>query len=191
MTSLPQAGSAGPAAILVGPPGSGKSTVGPLLAGLLEAGFTDTDTLVEEQAGKPVSDIFIEDGEAEFRAIERSVVQAALRELASRPGVVALSSGAIEDPATAALLAGQPVVYLETGFAAVARRSGLDGPHPPLPGNPRGKLRQLLEQRRPRYAELAWLTVPTDAAEPADIAAQIAAALAARQPGQSSPPGTS
>jgi shikimate kinase len=182
MTSPPQAGSAGPAAILVGPPGAGKSTVGPLLASLLDAGFTDTDTLVEEQAGKPVSDIFIEDGETAFRAIERSVVQAALRELAGTPGVVALSSGAVEDPATAALLAGQPVVYLETGFAAVARRSGLDGPHPPLPGNPRGKLRQLLEQRRPRYAELAWLTVPTDAAEPADIAAQIAAALAAREP---------
>jgi len=184
MTSPPQA-PAGPAAILVGPPGSGKSTVGPLLARLLDAGFTDTDTLVEEQAGKPVSDIFIEDGEPAFRAIERSVVQAALRELAGTPGVVALGSGAVEDPATAALLAGQPVVYLETGFAAVARRSGLDGPHPPLPGNPRGKLRQLLEQRRPQYAKLAWLTVPTDAAEPADIAAQIAAALAARQPGAS------
>jgi shikimate kinase len=189
MTPAPQAGSAGPAAILVGPPGSGKSTVGPLLAGLLGAAFTDTDTLVEEQAGKPVSDIFIEDGEEAFRAIERAVVQAALRDGADRPGVIALSSGAILDPATARLLAGQPVVYLETGFAAVARRSGLAGPHPPLPGNPRGKLRQLLEERRPRYAAAAWLTVPTDASEPPDIAGQIAAALAARGPGQPSEPG--
>jgi shikimate kinase len=188
MTSTSQAGPAGPAAILVGPPGSGKSTVGPLLAGLLGADFTDTDTLVEKQAGKPVSDIFVEDGEAAFRALETAVVQAALGGRPGSAGVIALGSGAVGDPATAALLAGLPVVYLETGFAAVARRSGLDGPHPPFPGNPRGKLRQMLEERRPRYAQLAWLTIATDASEPPDIARQIAAALAERQPGQ--PAGT-
>lgn len=188
MTAISQAGPAGPAAILVGPPGSGKSTVGPLLAGLLGAGFTDTDTLVARQAGKPVSDIFIEDGEAAFRALEAAVAQAALRGGPGSSGVLALGSGAVEDPATAALLAGQPVVYLETGFAAVARRSGLDGPHPPIPGNPRGKLRQQLEERRPRYAQAAWLTIATDAAEPPDIARQIGAALAERPPGR--PAGT-
>ena len=188
MTSTSQAGPAGPAAILVGPPGSGKSTVGPLLAALLGTGFTDTDTLVEKQAGQPVADIFILDGETAFRALEAAVAQAALRGEAGHGDVIALGSGAVEDRATAALLAGQPVVYLETGLAAVTRRSGLDGPHPPIPGNPRAKLRQMLEARRPRYAQVAWLTIATDASEPPDIARQIAAALAERQPGQ--PAGT-
>jgi shikimate kinase len=195
MTSSPLSPSAarrdpsGPAAILVGPPGSGKTTVGPLLAKLLGVGFIDTDSLVEQEAGKPVSDIFVEDGEAAFRSAESLVVRQAMQ---SHRGVIALGGGAVLDPATARLLAGQPVVYLEAGFAAVARRSGIDGPHPPLPGNPRGKLRQLLEVRRPRYAELAWLTVATDDLEPQDIAGQIAAALAAggpRQPGGKGGPG--
>jgi shikimate kinase len=195
MTSSPLAPPAarrdpsGPAAILVGPPGSGKTTVGSLLAKLLGVGFTDTDSLVEQEVGKPVSDIFVEDGEAAFRSVESSVVRQAVQ---SQRGVIAVGGGAIMNPATARLLAGQPVVYLETGFAAVARRSGIAGPHPPLPGNPRSKLRQLLEERRPRYAELAWLTVATDDLEPQDIAAQIAAALATsgpRQPGDQGDPG--
>jgi hypothetical protein len=71
------------------------------------------------------------------------------------------------------------VVYLQTGFAAVARRSGLDGPRPLLPGNPRGRLRELLEERRPAYEELAWLTVATDDREPLEIAELIAEAVAA------------
>ena len=64
----------GPVAILIGPPGAGKTTVGRLLAGLLEAEFLDTDDVVEEAAGKPVSDIFISDGEAVFRGLEREAV---------------------------------------------------------------------------------------------------------------------
>ena len=69
---------AGPAAILIGPPGAGKSTVGPLLAGLLGVGFADTDSQVEAVAGKPVSEVFIEDGEAAFRALERAAVASAV-----------------------------------------------------------------------------------------------------------------
>jgi hypothetical protein len=67
-----------PTAILIGPPGAGKSTVGPLLAALLGVGFTDTDSWVEASAGKPVSDIFIQDGEAAFRALERAAVASAI-----------------------------------------------------------------------------------------------------------------
>jgi shikimate kinase len=162
--------------ILIGPPGAGKSTVGPLLAGMLGVGFLDTDSVVEDVAGKPVGDIFIEDGEAAFRALEAAAVAGSLE---AHPGVLALGGGAVLDPAAAQLLDRQRVVYLQAGFAAVARRSGLDGPRPLLPGNPRGRLRELLEERRPVYEELAWLTVATDDREPVEVAELIAEAVAA------------
>ncbi len=166
-----------PAAILIGPPGAGKSTVGRLLAGLLQAGFLDTDAVVAEAADKPVSDIFIADGEAAFRALERDAVA---RSLTSHPGILALGGGAVMDPATRQLLAGQRVVYLETGFAAAAHRTGLDAPRPLLIGNPRARLRELLAERLPVYEGLAWFTVTTDDRDPQDIAAEIAAAVTAR-----------
>jgi shikimate kinase len=164
----------GPAAILIGPPGAGKSTVGPLLAAQLGAGFADTDDRVEAVAGKPVSDIFISDGETAFRALERAAVASAL---ADHPGVLGLGGGAVMDPGTQALLAGQRVVYLETGFAEAAKRVGLDKPRPLLLGNPRTQLRALLEQRLPVYQQLAWITVSTDGRTPEEIAAVIAARI--------------
>ena len=81
-----------PVAVLIGPPGAGKSTVGPLLAALLGAEFAETDALVEEAAGKPVSDIFIADGEPAFRDLERTAVAEALRQ---HPGIVSLGGGAV------------------------------------------------------------------------------------------------
>jgi shikimate kinase len=172
---LPERDAEGPAVILIGPPGSGKSTVGPLLAELLGVEFAETDSLVAQRAGKPVGDIFIEDGEDAFRDLEQS---AAGEAIAGHRGVLALGSGSILNQAARSLLANQRVVYLETGFPAVAKRSGLDGPHPPIPGNPRGRLRQFLEERRPLYADLAWLTVTTDDRDPEQVAGAIAAAIA-------------
>jgi shikimate kinase len=165
-----------PVAILIGPPGAGKTTVGALVAASLGTGFSDTDRVVEEMAGRPVSDIFVQDGEPAFRALER---EAAARLITGQPGVVALGSGAVLDPGTRQLLAGQRVVYLEAGFAAVARRSGLDGPHPPVPGNPRGRLRQMLGERHPVYEGLAWRSVRTDDQDPAEVAALVVAELTA------------
>jgi shikimate kinase len=167
---------AGPAAILIGPPGAGKSTVGLLLAALLEAEFLDTDSVVEDAAGKPVGDIFISDGEAVFRELERAAVAVAV---ASHPGILALGGGAVMDSGTRRLLAGQRVVYLETGFAAAAHRTGLDAPRPLLIGNPRARLRELLAERLPVYEGLAWFTVSTDGRVPQDIADEIAAEIAA------------
>ena len=172
---MPPARAPGPAVILIGPPGSGKSTAGPLLAALLGVEFAETDGLIAQRAGKPVGDIFIDDGEDAFRDLERS---AAGEAIAQHRGVLALGSGSVLSQATRGLLAGQRVVYLEAGFRAVARRTGLDGPHPPLPGNPRGRLRQLLEERRPLYQGLAWLTVTTDDREPQQVADEIAAVIA-------------
>src|ERR1700689_3666598 len=174
VTSLPERDAPGPAVILIGPPGSGKSTVGPLLAALLGVEFADTDGLIARRAGKPVGDIFIDDGEDAFRELERSAVPEAI---SGHSGVLALGSGSVLSPATSALLASQRVVYLEAGFAAGAKRSGRGGPPPPIPGNPRGRLRQFLEERRPLYADLAWLTVSTDDRDPQQAAAEIAAAV--------------
>jgi shikimate kinase len=164
-----------PAAIMIGPPGAGKTTVGELVAGLLGLDFVDTDTVIEQAAGKPVSDIFVQDGEEAFRALER---RAAARLIGSHPGVLALGGGAILDPGTRELLAGRRVVYLETGFVSAVHRTGLDAPRPLLFGNPRARMKSLLEERLPVYAGLAWLTVPTDDREPRDIAGEIAARLA-------------
>ena len=175
MTAQGQPPRGQPAAIMIGPPGAGKTTVGTLVAGLLGLDFADTDTVVEEAAGKPVSDIFVQDGEEAFRALER---RAAARLIGSHPGVLALGGGAILDPGTREILAGRRVVYLETGFVSAVHRTGLDSPRPLLFGNPRARMKTLLEERLPVYAALAWITVPTDDREPADIASDIAARLA-------------
>jgi shikimate kinase len=164
-----------PAAIMIGPPGAGKTTVGGLVAGLLGLDFVDTDTVIEQAAGKAVSDIFVQDGEDAFRALER---RAAAQLIGSHPGVLALGGGAILDPGTRELLAGRRVVYLETGFVSAVHRTGLDAPRPLLFGNPRARMKTLLEERLPVYAGLAWITVPTDDREPQDIAGEIAARLA-------------
>jgi shikimate kinase len=166
-----------PVAILIGPPGAGKSTVGPLVADLLGAEFLDTDSVVEEMAGKPVGDIFVSDGEAVFRELERTAVA---RTVATHPGILALGGGAVMDPGTRELLAGQRMVYLETGFAAAAHRAGLDAPRPLLIGNPRARMRELLAERLPVYEGLAWVTVTTDDRAPQDVADEIAATVTAR-----------
>jgi shikimate kinase len=163
----------GPAAILVGPPGSGKSTVGSLLAARLRTGFLDTDDEVEAIARKPAGDIFIEDGEQAFRVIEARVVRQAL----GYHGVVALGSGAVLDRGVQGLVAGQRVVYLETSFAEVARRVGMNRPRVPVPGNPRGMLRAMLEERLPLYQRVARVTVRTDDLSPEEIVGQIAGAV--------------
>lgn len=171
---------AAPAAILIGPPGAGKSTVGALLAERLGLSFTDTDAEIEATAGKPVSDIFVEDGEPAFRELEREAVA---RALTSTDGVIAVGGGAVLDPHTRQRLAGLPVIYLETGLTEASKRVGLNQARPLLIGiNPRATLKKLLDQRLPIYADLAWLTINTDEQEPEQIAAEIAARLAAARP---------
>ena len=176
-----------PLIILIGPPGAGKTTVGGLLAGLLRTGFADTDAAIEAAAGKPVSDIFVQDGEPEFRRLERAAVEAALAACDRGDGVigvVGLGGGAVMDEQTQARLAGRRVVYLETGFADLAKRVGMDRPRPLLIGtNPRAQLKSLLELRLPVYDKLAWLTVSNDGREPGEIAAAVAAVLTGADPG--------
>jgi shikimate kinase len=165
--------------VLIGPPGAGKSSVGRLLASRLGVPFADTDDLVAREAGKPVGDVFVDDGEQVFRELERGAVARGLEALRTEGGVLALGSGAVLDIEVRQMLARLNVIYLEAAFATIAKRSGLDRPRVVVPGNPRGQLRAMLEERRPVYADLASLTVQTDDTAPEEVAADLAERLTA------------
>jgi shikimate kinase len=165
----------GPRAVLIGAPGSGKSTVGRLLAERLGVAFRDTDADVEAAAGKPVSDVFVEDGEERFRELEAEAVR---RALAGHDGVLSLGGGAILDETTRGLLAGHRVVYLEVGLAQAVTRVGLGSARPLLVFNPRSQLKKLMDARRPIYEALAAVTVATDEREPAEVVDEIVKGLA-------------
>ena len=159
-----------PVVVLVGPPGSGKSTIAALLAARLGKTHRDTDTDVENEAGKPISDIFVDSGEAAFRALERAAIVAALKDDGA---VVSLGGGAVLDAATRAELAGHNVVYLDVSLGEAAKRVGLGVARPLLLGNVRTQLKNLMDARRPLYVEVAKLTVSTDGRAPEEIADEI------------------
>jgi shikimate kinase len=162
------------AAVLVGPPGAGKTTVGGLVAALLGLPFLDTDDMVEATAGKPIPDIFFDDGEAAFRAMETAAIAGAL---GSFDGVLAVGGGAILDPGARAVLAGHTVVFLSVELPDAVKRVGLATGRPLLTVNPRATLKYLMEQRRPLYASVATHTIATDGRTPADIADEMAALI--------------
>ncbi|MCX6395213.1 MAG: shikimate kinase [Propionibacteriales bacterium] len=159
----------GPCVVLVGTMGAGKTTVGALVAASLGVAFLDTDHVVEARAGKPVSEIFVDDGEEHFRELERAAVADAL---ASHQGVLALGGGAVLDESTRELLREHPVVFLKVGLADAASRVGLGVSRPLLLGNVRSRIKQLLDERTPIYTDVARFTVGTDglgAEEVADL----------------------
>ncbi|MDN4486702.1 shikimate kinase [Demequina sp. SYSU T00039] len=168
-----------PRAVLVGPPGSGKSTVAKALARLWDVERRDTDADVEATAGKEISEIFVDDGEQAFRTLEREAVATALAE---HDGVLSLGGGAILDDATQALLEayaahGGAVAFLDVTLSAAAPRVGLNNARPLLVGNPRRQWMDLMEARRPIYERLATVTVLTDKLTPAQVAREIADAI--------------
>ena len=163
-----------PRVVLVGPPGAGKSTIGQALARRLGVPFRDTDADVEASLGKPISDIFVDDGEPVFRAAEQSAVATALHE---HDGVLALGGGAVADPATRQFLRGHRVVFLDVSLAAAVSRVGLARDRPLLLGSPRAQLKALMDARHPWYTEVAMLTVDTSTVEPADVVEAIVVGL--------------
>lgn len=156
--------------MLVGAPGSGKTTIGRALAAELGVEFRDTDHDIEAMAGKPIPEIFVDEGEAHFRTLERAAVAAAL---ASCSGVLALGGGAILAEENRAALIGHSVLHLSVELPDAIRRVGLGAGRPVLALNPRATLRYLLDQRRPFYAEVATATVVTDGRAPEEIVAEI------------------
>ncbi|MFD9339230.1 shikimate kinase [Streptomyces sp. NPDC060028] len=164
----------GPVVVLVGPMGSGKSTVGELLAQRLGAAYRDTDADIVAAQGREISDIFVDEGEPYFRELERQAVAAAV---AGHTGVLALGGGAVLDEGTRALLAGLPVAYLSMDVEEAVRRVGLGAARPLLAVNPRRQWRELMEARRPLYTEVARVVVATDDRTPEEVAQAVLDAL--------------
>ncbi len=167
-------GTGRPRVVLIGPPGSGKTTVGEQIASRLGLALRDTDRAIEQSAGRSISEIFVEDGEATFRALERREVQSSL---AGHDGVLSLGGGSVLDEDTQRLLAGHTVVYLQVGIADAAKRVGFDRSRPLLALQPRAAWVRLMEQRRGIYERLAVHCVDTAGRTPEDIAAEIVTLL--------------
>ena len=146
--------------------GVGKSTVGQLLAERLGVAYRDTDDDIVAEQGRTIAEIFVDEGEPAFRAIEKAAVR---RALAEHDGVLALGGGAILDADTRALLAGQRVAYLSMDVEEAVKRTGLNAARPLLAVNPRKQWRELMEARRHLYEEVATAVVATDGRTPEEV----------------------
>jgi shikimate kinase len=164
----------GPIVVLVGPPGSGKTTTAGALAARIGVVARDTDADIEAAEGSSVGDVFVEHGEEHFRDLERAAVAVALEE---HDGVLAVGGGAVLDAGTRQRLAGRTVVFLDVGIKDAASRIGLNRDRPLLLGNPRAQWIRLMEQRRPVYEEVATVTVQTDGRTPEQVAEEIVLAV--------------
>jgi shikimate kinase len=158
--------------ILIGPPGSGKSTIGKALARKTGQSFTDTDDVIEERTGITISQIFVDKGEPWFRELEAEVLQT---ELAKIDGILSLGGGAPLSDTAQSLLKSMSIakVYLDVSLATAAPRVGFNRDRPLLLNNPRGAWQELMEKRRPIYEALATHIVKVDERAPKDIVDEI------------------
>lgn len=159
----------------MGPPGSGKSTVGKLLAKHLNLELMDTDRVIEERKGRTISEIFLMEGEEGFRSIEREVVLECLNQ---QDCVIALGGGSILDMEVQERLSQfSEVVFLDVSISNAAPRVGFNKERPLLMGNPRQQWLHLMEKRRGIYEKLATRTVSTDNRKANEVAHEIAAGV--------------
>ena len=159
--------------LLIGPPGAGKSTVGAALSAHLSRSFLDTDALIVEKSGKSITDIFVIEGEAAFRALEfETLADVLLKD----DVVVSLGGGApVSEAAQEAISqSGSQVVFLDVSLATAAPRVGFNRDRPLLLGNPRAQWQSLSDKRRPIYEKLANITIKVDEMEVSAIVEQIA-----------------
>lgn len=159
-----------PVVILVGPPGAGKTTVAALVAQRLDLAVRDSDQDIEARTGMTIGDIFVDDGEEHFRLLETEAVAAAIDQ---HDGVLSLGGGAVLSAATRDQLRGHHVVFLDVGLSAAVRRVGMSASRPLLLGNVRSTLKQLMDQRRPLYREVARHTIITDDLTADEVAAEV------------------
>lgn len=164
--------------VLVGAPGAGKTTVGPLVAAQLGLPFIDVDADLAAHHGAPAGQLLIRWGELAFRSIEHTTTC----RLLERAGVLALGGGAIIHPGTRAALRGHRVIWLQVDPAAAARRIGPSHDRPLLAGDVSARLCMLLSHRTPLYAAVADHVVSTTDSHPDTVADAIVGALAAKSP---------
>jgi shikimate kinase len=166
-----------PRIILIGPPGAGKTSIGRALAKALDVDFADTDTLIEEDQGKSVSLIFVEDGEPHFREVEARVCLAALQEV---QGVLSLGGGSVLTPSIAEAIAASDsdVIFLDVSLAVAAPRIGFNRDRPLLLNNPRQQWQRLLDARRPVYESLATIRIEVENLSVNQIVKEILSKLA-------------
>ncbi len=139
-----------PRAIIIGAPGAGKTSVGRRVAERLGVEFRDSDAAIEKRAGKPVSDIFLSDGETAFRRLEREVIAA---------------------------FSHHTVVWLEVDLGNATKRVGMNSARPLLMGNVRGTMTTMLNERTPLYEEVATVTVDTSGRPLKDVVNDVVAEL--------------
>lgn len=165
-----------PKLVLIGPMGAGKTTIGSEIAKKLQLTFADTDVLIENDQGKSVSEIFVEDGEPHFRLVEESVV---IDALLAEEGVLSLGGGSVMNIEVAKALKSSPAkkVFLDISLAAVSPRVGFDNARPLLMVNPRQKWSELMNLRRPTYESLADITIDVSEKSVSEITEQIIGAL--------------
>jgi shikimate kinase len=165
-----------PVAVVVGPPGAGKTTVGKAIAELLGVPFLDTDAIIEQRAGKPIPEIFFDEGEDHFRVMEQAAIADSLESFA---GVLALGGGAILNEATRTALDKHTVIFLSVELPDAVKRVGLGAGRPLLAVNPRATLKYLMDERRPHYASVATHTIKTDGRSPQEVAEELVTFLKA------------
>ena len=176
---------------LTGFMGSGKTTVGKVLADFLGCPFLDLDDLVVKKAGKSIPEIFEQDGEPAFRELEARLLSQTVGKYAESPAVLALGGGAILAPASAALLREKTVcIYLRATLdTLLARLAGETAGRPLLqeipgqarndggsvvkPGPDRASVAARLAAREPLYEETAHVIIDTDGLSPDEVADEI------------------
>jgi shikimate kinase len=164
-----------PKAVLIGMPGSGKSTIGRRLAKSLGVALLDTDAVIEQTDGRTIPEIFTDDGEKGFRQIEEQVIRDTL---ASHEGVLSLGGGAITSLGVREALSGHTVVYLEISVAEGVRRTGGNTVRPLLAGADRAeKFKTLMTQRVPLYRKVATIRVNTNRRNPGAVVRYIVSQL--------------
>ncbi len=169
-----------PKAVLVGLPGSGKSTIGRRLAKAMGLTLLDSDAAIEEKTGRSIADIFGTDGEQAFRQIEEEVIREALQ---THDGILSLGGGAVTTPGVRDALTGHTVVFLEISAAEGVRRTGGNTVRPLLAGPDRAeKYRALMNDRIPLYRRVATIRVNTNRRNPGTVVRYIVARLENPQP---------
>ncbi|BDR59189.1 shikimate kinase [Xylocopilactobacillus apicola] len=158
-------------AILIGFMGSGKTTVGRLLAEQLKTKHIDLDNLIVEEAGQSISEIFAKHGEAHFRKLEQQILSKALK----LPGILSTGGGTPTIPANVSLLLSSkaPIIWLAASNQATINHLKNDTSRPLIKDLNQDGLLKLKEKRFSQYEKIADLTIKTDSLTPLQIMQQI------------------